>query len=141
MKRGIFAFVASAAMLLVAISPQRISAKIVVGISSVNVAFLPLYVTIERGFFKDEGLEIVPVMFNSGTTNLQSLIGGDVQVFGVKSGGPEQLSPCAPIKPTRSLVLMVTSRPLPFTHLVPSGATARKAHVSLPAPSLQTSVS
>ena len=51
------------------------------GISSVNVAFLPLYVTIERGFFKDEGLDIVPVMFNSGTTNLQSLIGGDVQVI------------------------------------------------------------
>ena len=56
-------------------------ARIVVGISSVNVAFLPLYVTIEKGFFKDEGLDIVPVMFNSGTTNLQSLIGGDVQVI------------------------------------------------------------
>lgn len=81
MKRNIFAFVASAAMLLVAISPQRSSAKIVVGISSVNVAFLPLYVTIERGFFKDEGLEIVPVMFNAGNTNLQALVGGDVQIM------------------------------------------------------------
>jgi NitT/TauT family transport system substrate-binding protein len=56
-------------------------AKIVVGISSVNVAFLPLYVTIEKGFFKDEGLDIVPVMFNSGTTNLQSLVGSDVQII------------------------------------------------------------
>ena len=56
-------------------------AKIVVGVSSVNVAFLPLYVTIEKGFFKDEGLDVVPVMFNSGTTNLQSLIGGDVQII------------------------------------------------------------
>lgn len=56
-------------------------ARIVVGISSVNVAFLPLYVTIEKGFFKDEGLDLLPVMFNSGTTNLQSLIGGDVQVI------------------------------------------------------------
>lgn len=56
-------------------------ARIVVGISSVNVAFLPLYVTIEKGFFKDEGLDVVPVMFNSGTTNLQSLIGGDVHVI------------------------------------------------------------
>jgi len=61
--------------------PSDAQAKIVVGISSVNVAFLPLYVTIERGFFKDEGLEIVPVMFNSGTTNLQALIGGDVQIM------------------------------------------------------------
>lgn len=56
-------------------------ARIVVGVSSVNVAFLPLYVTIEKGFFKDEGLDIIPVMFNSGTTNLQSLIGGDVQII------------------------------------------------------------
>jgi NitT/TauT family transport system substrate-binding protein len=56
-------------------------ARIVVGVSSVNVAFLPLYVTIEKGFFKEEGLDIVPVMFNSGTTNLQSLIGGDVQII------------------------------------------------------------
>ncbi len=61
--------------------PFDARAKIVVGISSVNVAFLPLYVTIERGFFRDEGLEIVPVMFNSGTTNLQALVGGDVQIM------------------------------------------------------------
>jgi NitT/TauT family transport system substrate-binding protein len=56
-------------------------ARLVVGISSVNVAFLPLYVTIDKGFFKDEGLDIVPVMFNSGNTNLQALIGGDVQIM------------------------------------------------------------
>ena len=62
-------------------APSDAQARIVVGISSVNVAFLPLYVTIEKGFFKDEGLDIVPVMFNSGTTNLQSLIGGDVQII------------------------------------------------------------
>jgi NitT/TauT family transport system substrate-binding protein len=62
-------------------APSDAQAKIVVGVSSVNVAFLPLYVTIEKGFFKDEGLEVVPVMFNSGTTNLQSLIGGDVQII------------------------------------------------------------
>jgi NitT/TauT family transport system substrate-binding protein len=56
-------------------------AKIVVGISSVNVAFLPLYVTLEKGYFKDEGLEIVPVMFNAGNTNLQAMAGGDVQIM------------------------------------------------------------
>lgn len=55
--------------------------RTVVGISSVNVAFLPFYVTLEKGFFKDEGLDIVPVMFNSGNTNLQALIGGDVQIM------------------------------------------------------------
>src|SRR5437879_3511809 len=56
-------------------------AKIVVGIASVNVAFLPLYVSLERGFFDDEDLDIVPVMFNAGNTNLQAMIGGDVQIM------------------------------------------------------------
>jgi NitT/TauT family transport system substrate-binding protein len=60
---------------------RPVNAKIVVGISSVNVAFLPLYVTIDKGFFKDEGLDIVPVMFNAGNTNLQAMIGGDVQIM------------------------------------------------------------
>jgi NitT/TauT family transport system substrate-binding protein len=69
------------ALLLLGTLPQAGWARIVVGISSVNVAFLPLYVTIEKGFFKDEGLDIVPVMFNSGNTNLQALIGGDVQIM------------------------------------------------------------
>lgn len=57
-------------------------AKIIIGLSSVNIAFLPVYVTIEKGYFKDEGLEILPVMFNAGATNLQALIGGDVQIMG-----------------------------------------------------------
>ncbi len=57
-------------------------AKIVVGLSSVNVAFLPVYVTEDRGFFKDEGLDVLLVLFNAGATNLQALIGGDVQIMG-----------------------------------------------------------
>lgn len=56
--------------------------KIIVGLSSVNIAFLPVYVTQEKGFFKDEGLEVLLVMFNAGATNLQALIGGDVQIMG-----------------------------------------------------------
>jgi NitT/TauT family transport system substrate-binding protein len=56
--------------------------RIIVGLSSVNIAFLPMYVTQEKGFFKDEGLEVLPVMFNAGATNLQALIGGDVQIMG-----------------------------------------------------------
>jgi NitT/TauT family transport system substrate-binding protein len=69
------------ALLVLGLAPQFAWARIVVGISSVNVAFLPLYVTIEKGFFKDEGLDIVPVMFNSGNTNLQAMVGGDVQIM------------------------------------------------------------
>jgi NitT/TauT family transport system substrate-binding protein len=62
--------------------PPLASAKIVVGLSSVNIAFLPVYVTQEKGFFKDEGLDVVFVMFNAGATNIQALAGGDVQIMG-----------------------------------------------------------
>jgi ABC-type nitrate/sulfonate/bicarbonate transport system substrate-binding protein len=82
MKRYAFVTFISLAIWFAALPPQRsFAAKIVVGISSVNVAFLPLYVTIEKGYFKDEGLDIVPVMFNAGNTNVQALIGGDVQIM------------------------------------------------------------
>ena len=82
MKRSIFAFVVSAALLLIVSSPQPSSAKIIVGLSSVNVAFLPVYVAQEKGFFKDAGLDVLLVMFNAGSTNLQALAGGDIQIMG-----------------------------------------------------------
>jgi NitT/TauT family transport system substrate-binding protein len=69
-------------LFLLLFCPPLASAKIVVGLSSVNLAFLPVYVTQEKGFFKDEGLDVIFVMFNAGTTNLQALAGGDVQIMG-----------------------------------------------------------
>lgn len=63
-------------------SPKVSDAKIIVGLSSVNVAFLPVYVTEAKGFFKDEGLDVLLVLFNAGATNLQALIGGDVHIMG-----------------------------------------------------------
>src|SRR5207344_1721864 len=65
----------------------RADARIVVGVSTVNVAFLPIYVTQDKGFFKDEGLDVLVVMFNAGATNLQAMIGGDVQIMA--GGVPE----------------------------------------------------
>jgi NitT/TauT family transport system substrate-binding protein len=67
---------------LVGALPEQSSAKIIVGLSSVNVAFLPVYATEAKGFFKDEGLDVFLVLFNSGATNLQALIGGDIQIMG-----------------------------------------------------------
>jgi len=61
---------------------QAAETRIMVGLSSVNVAFLPVYVTKEKGFFKDEGLDVLLVMFNAGNTNLQALVGGDIQIMG-----------------------------------------------------------
>src|SRR5882724_4673347 len=69
-------------LLLCGVAPSKSAAKIVVGLSSVNVAFLPVYVTEAKGFFKDEGLDVLLVLFNAGATNLQALIGGDVQIMG-----------------------------------------------------------
>jgi NitT/TauT family transport system substrate-binding protein len=62
-------------------------ARIVVGVSTVNVAFLPIYLTQDKKFFKDEGLDVLVVMFNAGATNLQAIIGGDVQIMA--GGVPE----------------------------------------------------
>ena len=69
-------------LLSIWVRPAAAQTKILVGLSSVNIAFLPAYVAQERGFFKDEGLEVLFVMFNAGATNLQALIGGDIQIMG-----------------------------------------------------------
>jgi NitT/TauT family transport system substrate-binding protein len=79
MQRRVLRFVFVLALLLY---PAVSQARIIVGLSSVNIAFLPVYVTQEKGFFKDEGLDVLFVMFNAGTTNLQAMIGGDVQIMG-----------------------------------------------------------
>ena len=66
---------------------SRVEARMVVGVSTVNVAFLPIYLTQDKGFFKGEGLDVLVVMFNAGATNLQAMIGGDVQIMA--GGVPE----------------------------------------------------
>jgi len=79
-----------AVLLLIDVSSIKLphaDARIVVGVSTVNVAFLPIYLTQDKGFFKDEGLDVLVVMFNAGATNLQAVIGGDVQIMA--GGVPE----------------------------------------------------
>jgi len=74
-------------LLIVLTYLSRVEARMVVGVSTVNVAFLPIYLTQDKGFFKDEGLHVLVVMFNAGATNLQAMIGGDVQIMA--GGVPE----------------------------------------------------
>ena len=57
-------------VMLNALPPEGADARIVVGVSTVNVALLPIYVTQDKGFFKDEGLDVLVVMFNAGATNV-----------------------------------------------------------------------
>jgi NitT/TauT family transport system substrate-binding protein len=75
------------ALIISSAKASPIDARIVVGVSTVNVAFLPIYVTQDRGFFKNDGLDVLVVMFNAGATNLQAMIGGDVQIMA--GGVPE----------------------------------------------------
>ena len=81
MRRGKASLLIGLIVFLSAPLLPRADARIVVGVSTVNVAFLPIYVTQDKGFFKDEGLDVLVVMFNAGATNLQALIGGDVQIM------------------------------------------------------------
>lgn len=74
-------------LLIMGMGDRFADARIIVGVSTVNVAFLPIYVTQDKGFFKDEGLDVLVVMFNAGATNLQAMIGGDVQIMA--GGVPE----------------------------------------------------
>jgi NitT/TauT family transport system substrate-binding protein len=74
-------------LLIVLTYLSRVEARMVVGVSTVNVAFLPIYLTQDKGFFKDEGLDVLVVTFNAGATNLQAMIGGDVQIMA--GGVPE----------------------------------------------------
>lgn len=69
-------------ILLLFAAPGASEARMTIGLSSVNIAFLPVYVAQEKGLFKDEGLDVQFVMFNAGSTNLQSLMGGDIQMMG-----------------------------------------------------------
>ena len=83
MRKGKVALTSIASILWIIgffVSPSH--GKLIVGLSSVNVAFLPVYVTEDRGFFKDEGLDVLLVLFNAGATNLQALVGGDIQIMG-----------------------------------------------------------
>lgn len=54
MRRNILGFILSAALLFIVVSPQSSPAKIIVGLSSVNVAFLPVYVAQEKGFSRTQ---------------------------------------------------------------------------------------
>ena len=80
-------FALSLLVVLGSVKLPKADGRIVVGVSTVNVAFLPIYITQDEGFFKDEGLDVLVVMFNAGATNLQAVIGGDVQIMA--GGVPE----------------------------------------------------
>jgi ABC-type nitrate/sulfonate/bicarbonate transport system substrate-binding protein len=54
--------------------------KINVGIGLTTAAVLPVYVLMDRQFYREEGLEANFPFFRSGTQNMQALISGDIQM-------------------------------------------------------------
>jgi NitT/TauT family transport system substrate-binding protein len=55
-------------------------ATLKVGVSAEIFAFSPLYVAKEKGFWKDENLDVELTFFNSGTEAQQALLGGAIDV-------------------------------------------------------------
>lgn len=72
---GIF-FLASAA--IGGAAEQRPLQKINVAFSSISGNMAPLWVTLDKGFFKKYGIDVQMILIESGTTTAQSLVAGDI---------------------------------------------------------------
>lgn len=72
-------------------SPPSVSAqkltKLTVGYSSVSTSFLPLWIAKETGIFKNHGLDVQMVFFNTGTTAVQALLSGDSPITHTAGSG------------------------------------------------------
>ena len=80
----------------------------------------PIWVALESGFFKDYGLEVVPVQFNGGTQTIMALMSGDVQM--TTTGGPAAVN--AKLNGGSSVIVGTTVGVFPYTFYV--GPTIRK---------------
>jgi ABC-type nitrate/sulfonate/bicarbonate transport system substrate-binding protein len=80
----------------------------------------PIWVALESGFFKDYGLEVVPVQFNDGTQTIMALMSGDVQM--TTTGGPAAVN--AKLNGGSSVIVGTTVGVFPYTFYV--GPTIRK---------------
>jgi NitT/TauT family transport system substrate-binding protein len=54
--------------------------KVVVGLTSLAPAAMPMYAAKEKGFFEAEGLDVRIVVFRSGTENTQAVLANEVQI-------------------------------------------------------------
>jgi NitT/TauT family transport system substrate-binding protein len=76
----------------------------------------PFWVAVESGFYKDYGLEVVPVQFGSGTQTLMTLMAGDVQL--TTTGGPAAVN--AKLKGGNVVTIANTVGVFPYTFYVSS---------------------
>lgn len=65
--------------------------KVKVGLSAMDTGYLPVHVAIEKGIFKQEGLDVSKVFFKGDTETAQGIISGDIQFGFIGSTVPVQM--------------------------------------------------
>ena len=74
----------------------------------------PVWVALDSGFFKDYGLEVVPVQFSGGTQTIMALMSGDVQM--TTTGGPAAVN--AKLNGGSSVIIGTSVGVFPYTFYV-----------------------
>jgi len=69
-----------AAALLLAAATNAAAERITVGLTSLSPSALPLFAAEQKGYFREEGLEVSLPVFKSGTENSQAVLAGEVQI-------------------------------------------------------------
>lgn len=71
---------AAAALLLLAGAAPAAAERITVGLTSLSPSALPIFAADQKGYFKEEGLDVSLPVFKSGTENSQAVLAGEVQI-------------------------------------------------------------
>lgn len=71
---------AAAALLLLAGTAPAAAERITVGLTSLSPSALPIFAAEQKGYFKEEGLDVSLPVFRSGTENSQAVLAGEVQI-------------------------------------------------------------
>lgn len=79
-----------------------------------SVTQAPFWVALESGFYKDYGLEVLPVQFTGGTQTIMALVSGDVQM--TTTGGPAAVH--AKLKGANVLAIGTTVGVFPYIFYV-----------------------
>lgn len=71
---------AAALAVLLATGGRAAAERLTVGLTSLSPAALPIFAAEQKGYFKEEGLDVTLPVFKSGTENSQAVLAGEVQI-------------------------------------------------------------
>lgn len=83
--------------------------KVTIGISATNVNYLPFFVALQKGFYRDEGIDL-QVIYMASTLTSRTVLTGDVDYSGAVSGVVGAAVQGQPLK----VVMFTVARPLLF---------------------------